>query len=255
MLSSTTFNSRFNLWVLIGALLLALGCAGGTQSASGTPTTVPVPTPTIEVIRLPTAPPADTQTGVQLEIAENKGTVRIAEWDDNRTQLLNAIVGYILVWGYNYHVEMIEGGPLDYQSALFEDRVEVVLQADAEWAESNTGSLIDLGTLALSDTNSRVVAGPELEDWAEEVVDFLGNFKPDPEQVDSISSMISTSRVGINTISAALIYFKNNRDDWTSWVPEDIVANVDAAVLDGKITLLDLPCGPNGRDALRRRCS
>ena len=118
--------------VLITMTLLTVACAptedpfviderAAAREATPTPSTGPSPTP------LPTVSPQEaTRQSVEREEAfmeslfeETIGTIKIGEWKDNKErQVINYIAGYIMVYGYDYGVELVETSDAEFRDAL-----------------------------------------------------------------------------------------------------------------------------------------
>ena len=200
------------------------------------------------MVRLPTAAASDTQRTANQLLAENEGSLAIAEWDDNDVRFVNALAGYILVWGYNYRVEIVSGSPTDYQAALPSADVHVALQADPEWVENAGAAVIDLGPLAPGGAGPKIVATADLKATAPEVVDFLKNIDLSEETIGKYSARMTGGRIGVNAVTAALIYLDEREEEWTSWVSDEVATNVKTAVDGGKTNLINRLCFPTGYD-------
>ena len=76
--------------------------------------------------------------------------VKLAQWDDNRIKLSNFIAGYIIAHGLNYPTRLIDLEPEGYKDALPHNDVDIVLEADPEWAKpyADAGIIVVLKPLS-----------------------------------------------------------------------------------------------------------
>ncbi len=236
--------------------------AANRTATAGTPTSAE---PSSSPVPLPTEPPeaAATRTAAREQqrlddlFIPTVGTIRLGEWKDDKVrQLQNYIVGYIMVYGYNYTVELVETGDQEYKDALTKGAVDVVLDSDGDWISGQmaSGSVVDAGTIKSSDAGSRIGVNSSLHQNSPEIGAFLSKLSPGDEQVADLASMITGGRTGIRNNVAALMYLKRHRDRWTSWVPASVVDKVDAAIEKGKTTLVNRICVPDGAAGCAQNC-
>ena len=205
---------------------LVFGARATAQAATPTPTPLPdEPTPTpipAEVMEQVAQERSDTYLDALYEPTE--GLVRMGIWDDKRIQLDNHLVGYVIVYGFDYGVEMVETTVEEYPGLLETGELDIVLQTSPELGDwlaerSEDGAVIDVGTTLEATDGARIVVHGRLKERAPEIVDFLGAITADDEVFDSASARITGGRLGINPNVASLIVLKNNEDLWTEWIP------------------------------------
>ena len=174
---------------------------------------------------------------------EAAGTIKLATWDDKNIDLENNIVGYVLVHGFNYTVELVDLPDASYEAALSVGDVDAVLgmsrTTSQQWYTEQTGSgvVIDTGSLFGPDSDVRIGVHISLKERAPEVVMFLQQVSPGEELLAELAANITEDRFGIKPDVAALMYLKNNRDQWTRWVPDNTAVAVNSAIERGKIGL------------------
>ena len=240
---------------------LVFGARATAQAATPTPTPLPdEPTPTpipAEVMEQVAQERSDTYLDALYEPTE--GLVRIGIWDDKRIQLDNHLVGYVIVYGYDYGVEMVETTVEEYPGLLETGELDIVLQTSPELGDwlagrSEDGAVIDVGTMVEATDGARIVVHGRLKERAPEIVDFLGAITADDEVFDSASARITGGRLGINPNVASLIVLKNNEDLWTEWIPAEVVEKVKAAIESGKSDLQNRKCIPTGGGGTTPNC-
>ncbi len=237
---------RHASYVVMVALVavLAFGCSSDRENPLLTAdelfTPTPLPSETV-VPPTPTGEPIDTFG------FDYNGTVRIAQWDDPAIQMENFIVGYILVHGMVYEAELVELDDGDYEAAIESGDVDVVLRMSRtespQWYEqvTDSGEVLDVGSLFGKDSDVRIGVRRELKETAPAVFELLGKVEADEETLSSLAARITGGRVGIKPNVAALIFFKDNKDVWTSWVSAETATAVNAAI-DGDKTSLSYKC-------------
>ena len=188
-----------------------------------------------------------------------EGLVRMGIWDDKRIQLDNHLVGYVIVYGYDYAVEMVETTAEEYPGLLETGELDIVLQTSPELGDwvaerSEDGVVIDVGTTVEGKDGARIVVHGRLEERAPEIVDFLGSITPNDEVFDSAAARITGGRLGINPNVAALIILKKQEDLWTQWIPAEVVERVKAAIESGKNDLQNRKCVPTGGGGTTPNC-
>ena len=140
------------------AALLALAvfaCAPGrdtpliSSEEFGTPTPVPTPTATRlpeESVEIAGRRTSDAQTALDVV---GKDIIKIANWKEGGPAMLNNLLGYLMVWGYDYTVELVEMEQADYRDAIEKGEVDLVLYVDTADAETATwlSSVVESGTV------------------------------------------------------------------------------------------------------------
>lgn len=240
---------------------LVFGARATAQAATPTPTPLPdEPTATpipAEVMEQVAQERSDTYLDALYEPTE--GLVRMGIWDDKRIQLDNHLVGYVIVYGYDYGVEMVETTMEEYPGLLETGELDIVLQTSPELGDwlagrSDDGAVIDVGTMFEGKDGARIVVHGRLMERAPEIVDFLGAITANDEVFDSASARITGGRLGINPNVASLIVLKNNEDLWTEWIPAEVVEKVRAAIESGKTDLQNRKCIPTGGGGTTPNC-
>ena len=140
------------------AALLALAvfaCAPGrdtpliSSEEFGTPTPVPTPTATRlpeEAVEIAGRRTSDAQTALDVV---GKDIIKIANWKEGGPAMLNNLLGYLMVWGYDYTVELVEMEQEDYRDAIEKGEVDLVLYVDTADADTATwlSSVVESGTV------------------------------------------------------------------------------------------------------------
>ena len=227
--------------------------SGGGQSseASG-----PVPTFT----PLPTLEPQEAVATVEAREVEHLaslfqpsvGAVKFAEWDDKPLQFSNALLGYILVYAYDFQVELVQLEGEAYQDAFQNGELDAVLMLDKDsaggWYSTHIDgkAITDLGSVRDGDDNLRIVVHSGLSERAPEVVDFLMKAKPTDALIDELSASIRGGRIGIKPTAMAIKFLKNHENIWGAWLPAEGVDKVKAAIESGKTSLVNRKCIPDG---------
>ena len=240
---------------------LVFGARATAQAATPTPPPLPdEPTPTpipAEEMERVAQERSDTYLDALYEPTE--GVVRIGIWDEKRVQLDNHLAGYIIVYGYDYTVEMVETTAEEYPGLLETGELDIVLQTSPELGDwlaerSEDGAVIDVGTTVETTPGARIVVHGRLSQRAPEIVDFLGAITANDEVYDSAAARITGGRLGINPNVAALIILKKHEDLWTQWIPPDVVEKVKAAIESGKSDLQNRKCVPTGGGGTTPNC-
>ncbi len=224
--------------------------------ATPTPTWVPIPTSvpvdsaseattsqddqqagsiTIELTRTPVPLPADysrSTSGVPVH-----ELVKLAQWDENRLKLSNFIAGYIIAHGLNYPTRLIDMEPEGYKDALPNNDVDIVLEADPEWARpyAEAGVIVVLRPLSSASPDTVVAVNASLWKRAPEVGRFLEQYEWDGELLTTESKKIKSGRIAVTAAVAGHNVFKRQESMWTEWVPPEAAETVRAALGDGKI--------------------
>ena len=108
---------------LLFALMVTLAVIAGAACAPeeepfpfeyhGTPTPTPVP--------IANATPEKIITH-KYDIISKGETIKIAEWDDNTLKMLNFLAGYVIIFGFDHAVELVDLGEKHYGDALLAGR-------------------------------------------------------------------------------------------------------------------------------------
>ncbi len=182
-----------------------------------------------------------------------KGVIRLGNSKDSKSvQLENAIAGYIIVYGYEYKAELLEMSAEDQQAALPAGDLDILLEVSrtesADWYKRNTesGAMIDVGSLFETKPDLRIGIHPDLDARAPEVTAFLEKMTPGDERISNLASLISEGRAGVNPVAAALSFLKNHEETWTQWVPSEVADRVRAAIKAGKTSLANRKCYNTG---------
>lgn len=235
----------------LAVILLALAVALATTSVSCSPARedpfarghrgTPTPTPQ------PDETPADVLVH-QYDLLTKGETIKIADWSDNRTNLINFIAGYVIVFGFNHAVELVNLENADYEKALLEGDVHLVLQMDEAWYRKTGGAagILDIGAPFSATPGLRIGVNPGLREISPEIVEFLGKFAPGDDQTNQLASQITSGRVGMRANAAGVKYFKNHEDVWAQWVDDESVQLVKDAVKGNKTALINRKCIPDG---------
>ena len=234
---------------LLFALMVTLAVIAGSACAPeeepfpfeyhGTPTPTPVP--------VANATPEKIITH-KYDIISKGETIKIAEWDDNTLKMLNFLAGYVIIFGFDHAVELVDLGEGHYGEALLAGDVHLVLWMEEDWHNStgDDAGIVDLGTLYESDSDLRIGASPALEEASEAIAEFLRSFVPGDETVESLASRITGGRIGMRPNVAGVKYFKENSEVWAQWIAPEIAEGVQTAIDDGKTGLINRKCIPDG---------
>ena len=230
--------------VLVAIIALAgVACAPKDEpfpfDYHGTPTPTPVPVANETPERIITH---------KYDIISKGETIKIAEWDDNTLKMLNFLAGYVIVFGFDHAVEIVDLEDRHYGDALLAGDVHIVLWMEDDW-HNGTGQeagIVDLGTLYEAKSDLRIGASPALEEASQEIADFLRSFVPGDETVESLASRITGGRIGMRPNVAAIKYFKENTDIWSQWIAPEVVEGVQKAIDDSKTGLINRKCIPDG---------
>ena len=234
---------------LLFALMVTLAVIAGAACAPeeepfpfeyhGTPTPTPVP--------VANATPEKIITH-KYDIISKGETIKIAEWDDNTLKMLNFLAGYVIIFGFDHAVELVDLGEKHYGEALLAGDVHLVLWMEEDWHNStgDDAGIVDLGTLYEAESNLRIGASPALEEASNEIAGFLRSFVPGDETVESLASRITGGRIGMRPNVAGVKYFKENGEVWTQWIAPEVAEGVQTAIDDNKTGLINRKCIPDG---------
>jgi len=277
--------NRRNLSILVGAIVLALfatacpaqespipvgeratptqapaaaSTSSGTQSGGGQSAQAAAPVATFTPLATlePQAAVATVEAREEVHLASlfepSVGAVKFAEWDDKPLQFSNALLGYILVYAYDFQVELVQLEGETYQDAFQNGELDVLLMLDKDasggWYTTHIDgkAITDLGSVRDGDGNNRIVVHSGLSERAPEVVDFLMKAKPTDELIDELSASIKGGRIGIKPTAMAIKFLKNHENIWGSWVSAEGADKVKAAIESGKTSLVNRKCIPDG---------
>ena len=186
-------------YLFLGLMAMMLAMAGAACAPEdepfpfdyhGTPTPSPVPVANATPERIITH---------KYDFISKGETIKIAEWDDNTLKMLNFLAGYVIVFGFDHTVELVDLEDRHYGDALLAGDVHLVLWMEEDWHKTTGGDagIVDLGTLYEAESNLRIGSSPALEEASRDIVDFLSSFVPGDEQVESLASRITGGRIGI----------------------------------------------------------
>ncbi len=170
---------------------------------------------------------------------DSKDTIRIAQWFENRVRVANAIAAYIMVYGYDYAVDLVETGPDEYQADLREGEIDVVLEMPEQRRGGSRGRwpIVDVGTIFESTPEIRVGVNRSLTETAPGVVEFLGKMRPGDQRLAGLAAQVTPGRTGISPTVAAVVFLRNHRAVWEQWLPDPVAERVGIAVSAGKMSL------------------
>ena len=222
------------------------------QASGSSGQATPTPVPTIE----PTAIVA-TDEARQIEhlaslFEPSLGAIKLAEWDHKPVQFENALLGYIIVYGYDFTIELVPTEGDAYQDAFQKGELDVVLELDKEasgdWYSTHIEGkgITDLGSIRDGDGNLRLIAHSGLSEKAPEIAEFLAKVKPTDALIDKLSSTIRGGRMGIKPTVPAIKFLKEQEKVWTQWVPAPVAEKVRAAIAAKKTSLVNRKCIPDG---------
>ncbi len=228
-----------------------------TSEEFGTPTPLPTPTATRlpeEAVQITGQRTSDAQTALDVV---GKDIIKIANWKEGGPAMLNSLLGYFMVWGYDYTVELVEMEREDYRDAIEKGEVDLVLHVDtadadtSEWLSSvvDSGTVLEGGT-PLADTETvRIAVHSTLTERAPDLVDFLATTTLPGEAFSKIAGTVKFGRVGVNPGAGAFKYLKEQSAVWNTWVPAEEASKVQAAIDASKTSLRNRTCIPRGVEA------
>ena len=241
------------LAALVLLMVLAVGCSSARDdpllSAHELYTPTPVPADTPAASETPAQPETTTEESAEPEATaeptdlfgfDYNGKVAFAQWDDPAVQMENFIVGYIIVHGMVYEMDLVEVAESDYPSALQSGDVDVVLNvARSEPSPQidrllESGEVVDVGSLFGDSSDVRIGVRAQLKETAPPVFDLLSKVEADEEVLTDLASRIRGGRVGVSASVAGMMFLKRHEDVWTSWISPETEATVKAAMEAGK---------------------
>ncbi len=223
----------------------------------GTPTPVPTPTATRlpeEAVQIEGQRTSDQQTALDVV---GKDIVKIANWQEGGPSMLNNLLGYFMVWGYGYTVELVEMEEADYRDAIDKGEVDLVLYVDtgdadtAGWLSSvvESGSVVEGGKPIADNESVRIAVHPTMSERAPELVSFLSTARLPGEAFSKIAGIVRFERVGVTPSAGAFKYLKEQSAVWNTWVSEVEASKVQDAIDANKTSLRNRTCIPRGVEA------
>ena len=152
----------------------------------------------------------------------------------------NFIVGYIIVHGMVYEMDLVEVAEGDYPSALQSGDVDVVLNVARSEPSPHidrlldSGEVVDVGSFFGESSDVRIGVRAQLKETAPPVFDLLSKVEADEEVLADLASRIRGGRVGVSASVAGMMFLKRHEDVWTSWISPETAAIVKAAMEAGK---------------------
>ena len=140
-----------------------------------TPTATRLPEEAVEIAGRRTS---DAQTALDVV---GKDIIKIANWKEGGPAMLNNLLGYFMVWGYDYTVELVEMEREDYRNAIEKGEVDLVLHVDtadedtAAWLSSvvENGTVLDGGKPLADSETIRIAMHHTMTERAPDLVGFL----------------------------------------------------------------------------------
>ena len=223
----------------------------------GTPTPIPTPTATRlpeEAVQIAGQRTSDQQTALDVV---GKDVIKIANWKEGGPATLNALLGYFMVWGYDYTVELVEMEPGDYREAIEKGEVDLVLHVDT--ADEDTaawlGSVVERGAVVeggrpLADRDAvRIAVHHTMPERAPDLVNFLETTTLPGEAFSKIAGTVKFGRIGVTPGAGAFKYLKEQKEVWNTWVSEVEASKVQEAIDSSKTSLRNRTCIPRGVEA------
>lgn len=223
----------------------------------GTPTPVPTPTATRlpeEAVEIAGQRKSDAQTALDVV---GKDIIKIANWNDGSPAMLNNLLGYFMVWGFDYTVELAEMEQDEYRDAIEKGEVDLVLHVDTEdqdtaaWLSAvvESGTVIEGGAPLSNRETVRIAVHPSMSERAPDVVSFLATASLPGEAFLKIAGIVRFGRVGVTPSAGAFKYLKEQGAVWNTWVSEEKATKVQEAIDAGKTSLRNRTCIPRGVEA------
>lgn len=243
--------------------LVVFGCAPErdtpliSSEEFGTPTPVPTPTATRlpeEAVQITGQRTSDQQTALDVV---GKDIIKIANWKEGGPAMLNSLLGYFMVWGYDYTVELVEMEQEDYRNAIEKGEVDLVLHVDTADADTDSwlssvvesGTVIDGGKPLADSETIRVAIHPTMTERAPDLVSFLETAILPGETFTKIASTVKFGRIGVTPGVGAFKYLKEQGAVWNTWVSEVEASKVQEAIDASKTSLRNRTCIPRGVEA------
>ena len=171
--------------------------------------------------------------------------------------MLNSLLGYLMVWGLDYTVELVEMEPEDYRDAIEKGEVDLVLHVDTAdedadaWFSSvvESGAVIDGGKPLADSETVRIAVHPTMSERAPDLVSFLETTTLPGGEFSRIAGMVRFGRVGMNPGAGAFKYLKEQSAVWNTWVSAEEASKEQAAIDASKTSLRNRTCIPRGVEA------
>ena len=216
-----------------------------------TPTATRLPEEAVEIAGRRTS---DAQTALDVV---GKDIIKIANWNDGGPAMLNNLLGYFMVWGYDYTVELVEMEQADYRDAIEKGEVDLVLHVDTADADTATwlstvvesGTVMEGGKPIAASKSVRIAVHPTMSERAPDLVSFLATANLPGEAFAKIAGIVRFGRVGVTPSAGAFKYLKEQSAVWNSWVSEEEASKVQAAIDASKTSLRNRTCIPRGVEA------
>ena len=258
------FTRNLLLWGVSCLAAFAIGCMSSrdtpliTEQDLGTPTPTPTASPTPapnQTVQVDTSVPTP-EPLTPLDVV-GKDVIKIANWQNKAIQLENNLIGYVMVWGFGYTVELLDVEQSNLQSAIENGEVDLLLEVDTTdtdqgaWFKGavDSGAVVDAGTLFEEKTHVRIAIHPSMQEKAPDLVKFLGTITPGDQNIADIAKNVTFGRIGLRPNAAAIKYLKDHEDVWTTWASPEVVGGVKAAVEARKTSLRNRTCIPRGVEA------
>ncbi len=230
--------------------------ASGSSQNGAAPTAVPgTPTPlsTLEPVAAVATVEAREVEHLASLFEASVGAVKFAEWEDKPLKFANALLGYILVYGYDFTVELVPIEGDAYQDAFQNGELDIMLALDkgtaGDWYTTHIDGkgIADLGSIRDGNGDQRLVVHSSLSERAPEVTEFLAKAKPTDDLIDTLSATIREGgRISIKPTVPAIKFLKEQEALWTQWVPASVADKVKAAIAARKTSLVNRKCIPDG---------
>ena len=228
-----------------------------TSEEFGTPTPLPTATATRlpeESVQIEGQRTSDQQTALDVV---GKDVIKIANWKEGGPAMLNNLLGYFMVWGYDYTVELVEMEEADYREAIEKGEVDLVLHVDTADADTGawlssvveSGTVIDGGKPLANSETIRIAVHPTMTERAPDLVSFLETATLPGEAFSKIAGTVKFGRIGVTPGVGAFKYLKEQGAVWSTWVPEEEASKVQEAINASKTSLRNRTCIPRGVEA------
>ena len=186
-------------------------------------------------IATPTAGPRSTE---RKEPTKDE-LIKFAQWEDNRIKLANWVAAYLIAHGLDHPVRLIDVEDGRYEDLFKTNDVDIVMEADNEWAKQqvDSGVATSIGTVVTGESTSTLLIHNSLIDRAPGVVEFLHSYGFDKEDFASRAATIRGGRLARTAGIVGLTFIKRNEQVWTLWVTPEEADAVREEMQDGNIGL------------------
>lgn len=163
--------------------------------------------------------------------------VKLAQWDENRLKLSNFVAGYIIAHGLNHPTRTIDMEPEAYKDALPNNEVDIVLEADPEWAKpyADAGIIVVLKSLSSASPDTVVAVNASLWKRVPEVGQFLEQYEWDGELLTTETKKVKSGRVAVTASVVGYNVIRRQEEMWTGWVSPEAIETIRAAIEDGRV--------------------